>query len=323
LIRDSLLEFRLWQIRRSASLFSLLNRVEATARILQAVRSVPLAPLILRKLMGYRFAFGSLSEARAIAARYSKVGDHSLAHARDHLSVPVVVSPSDHKAWRHWTLEAASLSHSAVARSSDYAALFHLGRLAPSLSSVFDLGGNIGNLFYGFAKYLDFRPDLRWTVYELPEVLEIGQTLALERGENRLRFTRDLSEASGSDVFIASGSLHYFEQSLPEMIGSLQDSPKHVIVNRTPVTSSKPVATVQDGGDSLIGCQLIQREELMNHMCRLGYLLADSWTVPELSIEIPFYPEYSVRSYSGLYFRLDRGQRPSLSGSHDRESRAI
>jgi hypothetical protein len=38
----------------------------------------------------------------------------------------------------------------------------------------------------------------------------------------------------------------------------------------------------------------------------LKYDLIDAWSVPELSLQIPFYPEYSVSEYSGLYFRLEQ-----------------
>jgi putative methyltransferase (TIGR04325 family) len=320
-IGDSLFALRLWQIRRTASLFALLNRVGPTARILRAVHSVPPARLLLDKLMGFQSAFVSLPEARTIAERYSKAGRRTPARACDPLGLTASAPPAERVDPGHWSCRAAILARPATARPSDYPALFHIGRLVPDLTSLFDLGGNVGNLFYCFAGYLDFRPDLRWTVYELPEVLKIGQDLALGRREDRIRFTRDLQDASGSDVFLASGSLHYFDQSLPEVIGFLKDLPKHVIVNRTPMTTSKEIATVQDGGDHLVACRVIHKADFIYKMGELGYSLADSWLVPELSVNIALYPEYSVSSYSGLYFRLDHDRRSSLPDSRIAESR--
>lgn len=296
-IGDSLVALRLWQIRRSASLFALLDRIGPTAWFQRSVRSFPPARFVFDRVMGYRRAFDSLAEAQAMAARFTTAGDHS-----------------HDKAFLH-------VSRTRVARPSDYPVLFHLDRLAPNLTYLFDLGGSVGNLFYCFSKYLSLRPDLRWTVYDLPEMLEIGRKKAVAEGEQRLRFTGDLGEASGADVLLASGSLHYFSQSLPQMVGRMPAPPRHVIVNRTPITSCKPIATVQDGPTDRVACRLIPREAVIEEMADLGYVLIDSWLVPELSVIVPLYPEYSVSSYSGLYFRLDHGRRASLPGSRIGESR--
>jgi putative methyltransferase (TIGR04325 family) len=77
-----------------------------------------------------------------------------------------------------------------------------------------------------------------------------------------------------------------------------------VLINRTPMTTLKGVVTVQDDRDSLFACKTILRRGLILGMEGLNYELVDQWSVPELSVHIPFYPEYSVREYSGLYFRL-------------------
>ena len=47
----------------------------------------------------------------------------------------------------------------------------------------------------------------------------------------------------------------------------------------------------------------IGRQRLIDEMKGLNYDLIDSWKVPELQSEIPFYPEYS-QWYSGMYFRI-------------------
>jgi len=249
--------------------------------LIRVARSWSIPRTIFDVLAGYRRVFDSRSEASAVAARFVEAGDHSSDKARLHLSV------------------------SKLARPSDYPVLFHMDRLVPNLTSIFDLGGSVGNLFYCYARYLEFRPDVRWTVHDLPEMLELGRRMAHERGEHRLQFTADLGMASGIDLLIASGSLHYFEASLPEILSALRDKPKHVIINRSPLTTSKPVATVQDAGTHLVACRFIDREDLIRGMEKLGFVLADSWDVAELSCVIPFYPEYSVHSYSGLFFRLE------------------
>jgi putative methyltransferase (TIGR04325 family) len=55
----------------------------------------------------------------------------------------------------------------------------------------------------------------------------------------------------------------------------------------------------------MVACRLLNRAELVTGMQSLGYRLVDSWSVPELSIRLPYDPEYWVREYSGAYFRTE------------------
>jgi putative methyltransferase (TIGR04325 family) len=151
----------------------------------------------------------------------------------------------------------------------------------------------------------------------MERTLELGRQLARERGEKRLRFTDDLEALDGHDVLLVSGALHYVESPLPDVLRRLSRKPNHVFINRTPMTSVKSVVTVQDAGDSLFACKIIHRPELIAGMEKVGYLLVDQWSVPELSVHIPFYPEYSVSEYTGLYFQLACEAREPLAARGD------
>ncbi len=68
--------------------------------------------------------------------------------------------------------------------------------------------------------------------------------------------------------------------------------------------SVKSVVTVQNAGDSLYACKTIHRPALIRGMEELSYELVDKWWVPELSVNIPTFPENSVPQDTGLYFQL-------------------
>ena len=91
---------------------------------------------------------------------------------------------------------------SQAARPSDFAALFHMRAMNFKNSNIFDLGGNIGNLFYLYDRYLNLPPDCTWLVYELPAWVEAGKKLATDRSENRLRFTQKWEDAAGAELLI-------------------------------------------------------------------------------------------------------------------------
>lgn len=187
-------------------------------------------------------------------------------------------------------------------RPSDYAAFYNLVSRCSSIHRVFDLGGNVGNLFYYYSRHLPFPGDLVWTVHDLPEVIEEGRKIAAGRsGAERLAFTTDLSAAAGADLFLSSGSLHYFEEPLADMLARVGATPRYILINRTPLIEGPTTATVQDAREFLAPCILRNRTELIAGLEAAGYRLVDSWEAQELSLTLPFHPELSARYYSGLF----------------------
>jgi putative methyltransferase (TIGR04325 family) len=230
---------------------------------------------------GYNRVFPDLATARKIATRYGKPGADSAADAH------------------------ALQGDMATTRPSDYPVLFHLSRLPLEGLRVFDLGGTMGNIFFLYDRYLGFPASLRWTVHDLPGNMERGREFGRQRGESRLHFTDDPESASGYDLLLISGSLHYFDFALADYVVRLAQRPRHVIVNRTPLVDAPTAATVQYTHGVMVACRLLNRRELIGGMQRLGYGLVDSWRVPEFSIKLPYDPKYWVREYRGAYFRAE------------------
>jgi putative methyltransferase (TIGR04325 family) len=256
------------------------TRPRLLARLVSRLRKWPLLRQTVNLAAGYNRVFPSLGAARAVVSRYALPGADSVEDAR------------------------LLQGNMATTRPSDYPVLLHLARLPLGRLRLFDLGGTMGNLFYLYDRYLDFPAGLRWTVHDLPRNRERGREVARLRGESRLDFADDPHAASGYDVLLVSGALHYFDFTLAEYLAALPRRPRHVLVNRTPLVEAPTAATVQYvPGVVMVACRLLNRNELVTSLERLGYRLIDSWRVPELSIKLPFDPEYWVREYSGAYFR--------------------
>src|SRR3546814_604813 len=101
---------------------------------------------------------------------------------------------------------------------------------------VFDLGGHLGQAYYGFSGYLEYPDGLEWRVQDVPAVVEAGRQRALTHDpDKRLTFTNDFTDADGCDVLITTGALQYLETSLPEMLQGLVVKPTHVLVNMVPL----------------------------------------------------------------------------------------
>lgn len=269
---------RLAQIRLLAKALLALHRVRVGKTTADHLirRSLP-RPLFDRA-MGYNRLFASLAEANAVAAAYIPAAHDHIDNARTHLGF------------------------ADGSRPSDYPVLFHMRRALAQCRSLLDFGGNVGNVYYCYSRYLDFPEDFVWTVFDIAEMLAIGRDYARRREERRLRFEDCLDRIEPPEILLASGSLHYFEQPLPDLLAERGWRPPHVFINRTPLTTGPSIVTMQDARTYLAPSRLFNRDELISGMVRLGYELRDAWSVPELSFRVPYCPERSIESYSGLYF---------------------
>jgi putative methyltransferase (TIGR04325 family) len=271
---------RIWQIRLLTSALCWAGTKPAGRRIISRLRSAPGAGALLSALVGYRRTFPTFSQAQICASLYIVDGHEHPDDIRFHASIAGTV------------------------RESDYPVLFHLATVASNIHRVFDLGGNVGNLLYAYSPHLQFPADLIWTVYDLPAKNLAVLQLASDRNDTRVRFTTDLRDAASCDLFIASGSLHYFEEPLSSLLSKVGRLPKHVIANRTPCLPNRSVISVQDNGSYLVPCKLHNRQALIQEMAALGYDLVAEWPVHERKLMIPLYPEASAPNYSGFYFVL-------------------
>ncbi|HEY5812848.1 MAG TPA: methyltransferase, TIGR04325 family [Terrimicrobiaceae bacterium] len=275
---NTFVNLRRLQIRALAKVLSWMGHYPTGRSCLISLRSRRWTRNVFDQVLGYRRTFVSFAAAQKCASRYDNDGHE------------------------HPDEIAFHVNSSQSLRESDYPVLFFLSEHCSQFSRVFDLGGNVGNLLYAYQDYLRFSGDLIWMIFDLPEQKRLGTKLAIERNERRIRYVHSTAEANGVDLFIASGSLHYFDLSLPEILGRLDDLPQHVIVNRTPYSSREAILTVQDGVSSVVPCKLHSRSQLEEGMNKLGYLQRGQWPIHERTLRVPLYPEYSYGHYLGFYF---------------------
>jgi len=270
------------QIRITARAFIGAEKLPGGSRFMHTLAHSRLTAPLLNAALGYLRVFDSLQEAEAAARSYSGGGHEHPDYAKLHMAV------------------------SQEPRPSDYAALFHLRGLDLQGARIFDVGGNAGNLFYLYDRYLPLPGDCIWQVFDLPKWAEAGKKEAARRGEERLRFTVRWEDADGASVLLVSGSLHYFAPPLWQRIAALAAKPSFVLINRTPLIEGPTKATVQDAGICRVACVLYNRAEVILGFEAAGYELVDSWKAWERSLKRAGRPEASAAPYSGLFFRRKR-----------------
>jgi len=201
------------------------------------------------------------------------------------------------------------LEFSSALRPSDYAVLYWLLKIGAGDLRIFDFGGNIGNLYYSYSSHLNSAQSVRWTVFDIPNVLEEGKRIAEERGAHGLRFTSSLQVASDCNVLLVSGAFHYWEKGVQAFLNQFANPPEHVILNRTPVHDRKlSFVTVQRTKECAFPCIVRNSAELVADFNAKGYAMIDRWPALELSLRMPLFPQYTVPHYSGFYFRRQRPQ---------------
>jgi putative methyltransferase (TIGR04325 family) len=190
--------------------------------------------------------------------------------------------------------------------AEDYPVLFWLRTILGNGCRAFDFGGHRGHHFYVYARYLDYPKDFSWTVCDVPLIVKAGEELAREmKVTDRLKFTTDFSAADGATVFLAAGSLHYIEAPpLAEALANLRSAPRHLILNKVPLYDGKGYVTLQNGQLAFHPLHVYNRGEFVGSLRNLGYESIDEWPVPTRHGRIPFHPEASFPTYSGLYLRM-------------------
>jgi putative methyltransferase (TIGR04325 family) len=188
-------------------------------------------------------------------------------------------------------------------RPHDYPMLFWLGQVLETDMRVVDIGGSLGVSYYAFKRVIDFPPGHRWQVCELEEVVLIGRRLALERAESALSFTTELGALEDASVLFTAGALQFLEPTLVQLLTALEKPPKEVLINRVPVTAQRSTfVTLQNTGESITPCRIVNVDQWTSDLARLGYRLVDRWKCLENSMAIPSHRVLSLDHFDGFYF---------------------
>jgi len=177
-----------------------------------------------------------------------------------------------------------------------------LSGLVPQVKTLFDLGGNIGWCFYQYRSQIPYPKGFRWTVCDVPHVNAAGKRIAEKRGETQLAFTDHQEDANGADVYLTAGALQYFDHSFADVLVKLKDKPKHLLVNRVPLTEGSPFFTLQHMGYSVVPYQIANLDSFVASIEALGYDLVEKWENDRFC-EIILRPDRYVRHYYGFYFK--------------------
>lgn len=187
--------------------------------------------------------------------------------------------------------------------ASDYPALFWLQHFIGTGSRrIFDLGGHVGLSYYAFGSHLAYPDNLRWQVHDVPVVMDKGRALGLERDPSRKLEFVELDQADGCDVLMAKGALQYLDYGLPELLRGLDELPRNLLINLTPMHPDRSFFTLQNIGVAVCPYRISAIPEFLLDIQALGYRLVERWEHLDRSVRIPFHPNSSIDRYHGFCF---------------------
>jgi putative methyltransferase (TIGR04325 family) len=183
----------------------------------------------------------------------------------------------------------------------DYPVMFWLSKLLPESGLLFDWGGNVGIKYFTYRRYLAYPDRLVWCVNDVPAIVALGEQIAAQESAPGLCFTTTLDAIAEADVLFAAGSIHFIEDPLAAL-RQAKALPRHLLLSKVPAYDRPSAVTLQNMGTAFCPNHLFNRDELVASIEALGYRLVDEWRSPDLACDIPFFPEHSIKAYSGFYF---------------------
>jgi putative methyltransferase (TIGR04325 family) len=183
-----------------------------------------------------------------------------------------------------------------------YAPFFWLSKLMREGTTIVDYGGSIGLSYYSYVRRQRLPAGVRWSVVELPHLAAAGKKIALRENAAQLEFVTDLASAPACEILLCAGTLQYIEDSVPGVLEKLRALPRHILLNKLPLTKGQAYWTLQNFGPAISPYRVFNEAEFLGSLQQAGYALRDRWEVPELACDVPFHPRHCVPQFSGLYF---------------------
>ncbi|MCU1239705.1 MAG: hypothetical protein JWO71_431 [Candidatus Acidoferrum typicum] len=194
------------------------------------------------------------------------------------------------------------LGHIDRMQPTAYAPFFWLSNLLREGTILLDYGGSIGLSYYSYVRRQNLPVGARWIVVELPHLAAEGKKVALRENAAQLEFVTDLASTPACEILLCAGTLQYIEESVASVLAKLRALPRHILINKLPLTKAQEYWTLQNFGPAISPYQVFNEKEFLGSLQKAGYSLRDRWEVPELACDVPFHPRHCVPQFSGLYF---------------------
>jgi putative methyltransferase (TIGR04325 family) len=205
------------------------------------------------------------------------------------------------RGWDHPEAASIWIDHVDPVRPSTYPVYFWISRVLRESSTLIDYGGSIGLTYYGYCHRAPLPCGARWIVVELPELVVQGRRTATLQNAQNLLFETELASIPQAEILLSAGALQFMSESVPGLLERLVVRPRHIILNKLPLTEGTAYWTLHNFGPAVTPYHVYNEREFINYFERHGYTIRDRWVNNDMSCDIPFHPERAVPEFAGLY----------------------
>ena len=185
---------------------------------------------------------------------------------------------------------------------SSYAVLYWLTRALEPGMTVVDVGGGVGQMYHAFCERAPLPAGVSWHVVEVPAMVEAGRRRAERERSTGLTFGTDSSQTDRCDILHSSGALQFMPQPIPGLLERLSTKPRWIILNKIFLTPGTRYWTLHNFGTGICTYEVFNERAFLDYFASHGYALRDRWGAPDVILPIPFHPEGSIFSATGLCF---------------------
>lgn len=183
---------------------------------------------------------------------------------------------------------------------SAFAVLLWLNKVLKPGARIVDVGGASGLTYWHYRNYFELPPGVTWTVVDMPRITARARDLAARMGATNLSFSEDLASLDECDVLMSLGCIQYMSPQAFSDFKRAAQRARIVIVNKIPLIDGPDYWTLQCLRTTFAPYRIANRAEFLREFAEIGLEVCDAWSVPELSIEIPFEPAHYVPSLNGI-----------------------
>lgn len=204
---------------------------------------------------------------------------------------------------------------------STFAVLLWLNKVLKPGARIVDVGGASGLTYWHYRNYFELPPGVTWTVVDMPEITARARERATRMGAENLSFSEDLEALDECDVLMSLGCVQYMSPKAYSDFMRAAHRARIVIVNKIPLIDGPDYWTLQCLRTTFVPYRIANRAEFLREFAEIGLDVCDAWSVPELSIEIPFEPAHHVPSLNGIVLRSRMLARTDGADEADESSR--
>ena len=127
--------------------------------------------------------------------------------------------------------------------------------------------------------------------FDLPAIINTARKKrALGDIPAQIHFQDNPAATGTADLLLASGLLQYLDTPFTDFIKALPEPPMHILLNKVAMRDGDALVTLEQISPNRVPYQIRNRQNFEAELTHSGYVIRDTWLIPELAHTITTHP---------------------------------